>query len=349
MSIVAETYRFVVGVDTHAAHHSYAIIAAPTGAAIDQARFPVTPAGLDRAVSWVARRTGGERDEVLIAAEGTGSYGATMTEKFTHAGYRVTEAPTPSTARLRGTGKTDELDALTAARSSLAMATSQLRDARAHGTRAALQTLTSLRDLLNDQRLALINALTALVRGHSLGIDARRALTRTHIRQIASWRTRDEAPHLALIRATATRHAQAILDLETELTHNRTQISQIVTRQAPELLHLHGVGPITAAVVLTVWSHPGRIRSEAAMAAIAGTSPIPASSGNTSRHRLNRGGDRKLNRAINTIVLTRWRSYPETQAYIKRRRQDGKPDRDIRRCLRRYTTRQLWRTLNTHT
>lgn len=291
MSIVAERYRFVVGVDTHAAHHSYAIVATPAGAVIDQAQFPVTSSGLDRALRWVARRTHGDLGAVLIAAEGTGCYGATMTARFAQAGYRVTEAPTPSTTRLRGTGKTDALDALTAAHSSLAMRIERLRDTRRHGTRAALQTLTSLRELLNDQRLALINALTALVRTHELGIDARRALTRTQIHQIAAWRHRDEDRALALIRATAVRHATTITALETELADNRAQIHQLVTEQAPALLSLHGVGPITAGVVLSAWSHPGRIRSEAALAALAGTCPIPVSSGNTHRHRLNRGGD----------------------------------------------------------
>jgi transposase len=98
-------------------------------------------------------------------------------------------------------------------------------------------------------------------------------------------------------------------------------------------------------VILTVWSHPGRIRSEAAFAKIAGTSPIPAPSGNTVRHRLNRGGDRRLNRALNTIVLTRMRTDPETRAYIDRRLAEGKTSKEIRRCLKRYTGRQIFRTL----
>ena len=106
-----------------------------------------------------------------------------------------------------------------------------------------------------------------------------------------------------------------------------------------------GLGAITAAIVLTVWSHPGRIRSEAAFAAIAGTCRVPASSGNTVRHRLNRGGDRRLNRAIHTIVLTRMRADPATRAYIERRLAEGKTSKETRRCLKRYVTRQLYRAL----
>ena len=96
------------------------------------------------------------------------------------------------------------------------------------------------------------------------------------------------------------------------------------------------------------FSHPGRCRNEAAFAALAGTSPLPASSGSTVRHRLNRGGDRALNRALHTIAMTRARCCPATQAYIARRRAEGKTDREIRRCLKRYIARQLYRTL-THT
>jgi transposase len=93
------------------------------------------------------------------------------------------------------------------------------------------------------------------------------------------------------------------------------------------------------------FSHPGRCRNDAAFASLAGTSPLPASSGRTVRHRLNRGGDRALNRAIHTITLTRMRSCPDTRAYVDRRVAQGKSTREIRRCLKRYITRQLYRAL----
>lgn len=126
---------------------------------------------------------------------------------------------------------------------------------------------------------------------------------------------------------------------------NRDQITVLVDEHAPTLLEMTGIGAITAAIIMTVWSHPGRIRSEAALAQIAGTCPIPASSGNTTRHRLNRGGDRQLNRAINTIVLTRMRMDPATRAYVERRTAQGRTKREITRCLKRYVTRQIHRTL----
>ena len=114
---------------------------------------------------------------------------------------------------------------------------------------------------------------------------------------------------------------------------------------APELLRLAGVGPISAAQVLVSWSHPGRFRSETAFAAFAGTAPIPASSGLTNRHRLNRSGDRQLNRALHTIVLVRTRIDPVTKAYIQRRVSEGKTPREARRCLKRAISRQLFKLL----
>jgi transposase len=280
---------------------------------------------------------------VLVSAEGTGSYGAVLSDVLAEVGYRVVEAPTPR--RERGRGKTDALDAVLAARSTLVMPLASLRDRRAGQAHAALQVLTVAREHLNVDRTRCINALTALLRSHDLGIDARKSLTSQQIRTIAGWRRRDEGLGTATARTEAIRLAKRVVVLDEELAENRDRLTEIVTIEAPELLELRGVGAVTAAIVLTVWSHPGRIRSEAAFAAIAGTAPIPASSGNTIRHRLNRGGDRQLNRAMNTIVLTRMRTDPDTRSYIERRLGEGKTTKEIRRCLKRYATRQIFRTL----
>ena len=94
---------------------------------------------------------------------------------------------------------------------------------------------------------------------------------------------------------------------------------------APGLTQRPGIGPVTAAQAIVAFSHPGRCRNDAAFASLAGTCPIPAGSGRTVRHRLNRGGDRALNRAIHTIATVRMRDCPATQAYIGRRTAEGKP------------------------
>jgi hypothetical protein len=116
-------------------------------------------------------------------------------------------------------------------------------------------------------------------------------------------------------------------------------------RRPPTLLDLRGVGPVVAAIVLHAWSHPGRIHSEAAFAALGGIAPLPASSGDTRRHRLNRGGDRRLNRAIYTITLTRLGHDPRTRACLARRTAQGRTKREIIRSLKRYISRELYRTL----
>ncbi|WP_205752817.1 transposase [Cryptosporangium phraense] len=139
--------------------------------------------------------------------------------------------------------------------------------------------------------------------------------------------------------------ARRVSFLETEATGHEHAIRAIVRSWRPDLLTLTGVGPIVAATVLTAWSHPGRCRNDAAFAMLAGVAPIPASSGKTVRYRLNRSGDRQLNRALHTIVLTRLRLDETTQAYADRRRAQGKTDREIKRCLKRYVARELYRLL----
>ena len=129
------------------------------------------------------------------------------------------------------------------------------------------------------------------------------------------------------------------------LVENKEQLAELVNQSAPTLTDGFGIGPVSAAQVIVSWSHLGRCRNEAAFASLAGVCPIPASSGRTIRHRLNRGGDRALNRALHDIVITRWRACTRTRAYIEERRVEGKTDREIRRCLKRNLARELHHTL----
>jgi transposase len=139
--------------------------------------------------------------------------------------------------------------------------------------------------------------------------------------------------------------AQRIRHLQAEARDLENELLRLVRRQAPELLELLGVGAITAAQILVSWSHPGRFRSEAAFASFAGVAPIPASSGLTNKHRLNRGGDRQLNRAMHTITLIRMRLDPATKTYVARRIGEGKSPRDAQRCLKRNICRQIFKIL----
>ena len=237
------------------------------------------------------------------------------------------------------------MDSARIARAVLGLRLDQLCWPRAGGTRTAIRVLVSARDQMGTERTKIINALTALVRSVDLGVDARKALTSAQITTIAGWRARDEDPAVAACRREAIRLASRIHALGRDLAANMAELRQFTAAEVPELLDLPGVGPVVAGTILLAWSHPGRVRSEAAFAALAGTSPIPASSGNTIRYRLNRGGDRQLNRVLTTIVLVRMRHDQTTRNYLARRRAEGRTTKEIMRILKRYIARQVFRLL----
>ncbi|WP_115789405.1 IS110 family transposase [Arthrobacter silvisoli] len=347
MSIVAHSYSFVVGVDTHAKNHVYAIITARTGELIQTQAFPTTTAGTSRAIAWAARRTGADL-QTLWVIEGAASYGAVLAGAVEAAGYQVAEAPRMDARARYGIGKSDALDAQRIAAAVLPLDEQQLRRPRLNeGIRAALRILVTARESMTTDRTRAVNALTALLRVTELGLDARRSLTGTQITEVSRWRTRDEPLALSVARAEATRLAKHITTLDADITTNNTQINELVQlSEAAPLLHETGIGPVTAAICLTAWSHHGRVRSEAAFASLAGVNPIPASSGNTIRHRLNRGGDRTVNKALHMAAVSRMINHPETIEYVKKRQAEGRTKREIRRCVKRYLARSIYRTLN---
>jgi transposase len=340
---VAEEYDRVVGVDTHAATHTMTLLIGATGAVVEHRTFPTSTAGIGRALTWIGNRT--QDRTCLVVVEGTGSYGARLTEHFTQGGLVVAEAPTIPAARPHG--KDDVSDSARIGRAVLGLRLDQLCWPRAGGTRTAIRVLVSARDQMGTERTKIINTVTALVRSVDLGVDARKALTSAQITTITGWRPRDEDPATAACRREAIRLASRIRALDRDLAANMAELRQFTAAEVPELLNLPGIGPVVAGTILLAWSHPGRVRSEAAFAALAGTSPIPASSGNTIRYRLNRGGDRQLNRAMTTIVLVRMRHDQTTRNYVTRRRAEGRTTKEIMRILKRYITRQIFRLLTT--
>lgn len=353
MAIVAELFEHVVGIDTHARSHTYCLIHARTGAVVDTATFPTTKTGNGRASAWIARRTQGS---VLAAIEGTSSYGASITTAMIEEGFDVVEVrPAPRTTHAHG-GKSDKLDAEAAARSVLGREYDTLARPRQTGQRAALRVLLASRSIIDQQRTANRNALTALLRSLDLGIDARKPLTDPQIRTIAAWRitsaksaarTGRAADPLSIARREARRLAVAVLEQTKLLADNHRELQLLAEQLAPGLQQQPGIGPVTAAIIVCAYSHHGRIRSEAAFATLGGIAPLPASSGNTSRHRLSRSGDRQLNRAFDVIVRTRMSCDPTTRDYVARRRTEGRTNREIRRCLKRYVCRAVYRELQT--
>jgi transposase len=346
VTIVAHAHPFVIGVDTHARTHIFAILVAATGELIRTEQFPATDAGMDRAIAWAARRTDGDL-ATLWVIEGIGTYGARLATAVSRAGYEVVEAARMDARAHRGSGKSDPMDAHRIAAAVLSLELHKLRHPRSDdGIRAALQVLVTAREHMTTERTATINALTALLRVADLGIDARKPLTAKQISEVSRWRGRVEDLAVAVARTEAVRLAKRIVALDEEVAANQAQLTYLIRdSKAAALLDKIGIGPVTVAIVYAAWSHAGRVRSEAAFAALAGVNPIPASSGNTTRHRLNRGGDRRLNRALHMAVITRMTHDPDTRTYVERRRAEGRTTKEIRRSLKRYLARQLYRTL----
>lgn len=347
MSIVAHSRPFVVGVDTHAKNHVYAIIATASGTLLQTRDFPTTSAGINRAIAWVARLTGADL-ATLWVIEGAASYGALLAGAVGAAGYEVAEAARMDARARHGVGKSDPLDAHRIGAAVLPMEEQQLRRPRLNeGVRAALRVLVCARESMTTDRTRSVNALTALLRVNDLGLDARKSLTGTQIADVARWRAREEPLALSVARSEAVRLAKRVGQLETDIKTNGGQITDLVEiSEAAPLLHEKGFGAVTSAICLTTWSHHGRVRSEAAYASLAGVNPIPASSGNTIRHRLNRGGDRTLNKALHVIAISRMTFDPETIEYVQKRQAEGRTKKEIRRCVKRYLARRIYRTLN---
>jgi transposase len=340
--MVADSFDVVIGVDTHRDAHSLALVRCRDAVPIAEQELPANRAGY-RAALRLGKRAGERR---LWALEGTGSYGAGLARYLTERGEQVREVERPAREGSRQRLKSDSLDALRAARAALAGQASA--SPRAAGRREALRVLLQTREGAVAIRRSGLNQLRALVvsapeelreglrgRGRDALVSACARL-RPHPRQQAE----RYATALAL-RSIARRVEQATR----EAAELERELRRLVFELCPQLLALEGVGPISAAQVLVAWSHRGRLRSEAAFARLAGAPPIPASSGKTVRHRLDRGGDRRLNRALHTIVLTRRRGDAATIAYIARRVSEGKSERDAVRCLKRYLARQLFRLL----
>ena len=342
MPMLAERVEVVIGVDTHKHTHT-AVVVAASGARLAEVTVTADPTGYAELIA-LAQAHGQLR---AWAIEGAGSYGAGLAAALHARDELVVEVARPKRPPRRRGAKSDALDAERAARETLVRC--ELGAPRQGPERAALAQLLVVResavqasgDAQRQLHAAVLTApeqVAARFRGHS---------TRAMVDIAARLRPSAHHAQIAVFTAMSALKALAgrIRDLDAEADRHQKAINTIVKSWRPDLLALRGVGPIVAATVLAAWSHTGRCRDEGAFAMLAGAAPIPASSGQTVRHRLNRSGDRQLNRMIHTIVLTRLRSDPATRAYVERRTSEGRTPREIRRCLVRYVARQLFRQL----
>jgi transposase len=340
--MLADELDYVVGVDPHRDAHALGVVEVRSGVVVFEASVAADSGGYAEALRVVERHAPGRR---AFAVEGTGSFGAGLTRFLAGRGERVFEVGRLRRERSSG-GKTDALDAVRAARSLLGQKRPALP--RSGGEREALRALMAAREgAVNAKRAGLCQLRDLLITTPEPLRSELRPLTRACLlsRLAATRPQRHHDPELRgtllALRALA-RRVQQLTAEERELAR---EIEKLTHKLAPQLLDQPGVGPLLAAQVVISWSHSGRLASEAAFARLAGVAPIPASSGKTVRYRLDRSGDRQLNRALHLILVTRRRTHRPTIDYIDRRIQEGKTRREANRCLKRYLARNLYRLL----
>lgn len=331
--MTSQDREVIVGVDTHA-DTLHAAVIDTTGQRLDDAGFPATGAGYAALLAFAASygRIG------RVGVEGTASYGAGLADHLRAAGVDVREVIRPSRQHRRRRGKSDPEDAYAAGAVALAdvdMPTPKSRDGQTEEIRAlvvARRSAIKARTAALSQIKALIVTAPEQLRAklRPLG-DAQR------LKRLAGSRA-SEPLQIAL--RTLSRRVQA---LSAEADELERLLDSLVTATAPALRAAHGVGPVTGAQLLvTVGDNPDRMHSKAASAALCGVSPIAASSGKTTRWRLNRGGDRQANNALYRIVLVRMRFEQRTRDYVARRTEAGKPMAEIIRCLKRYVADEVF-------
>jgi transposase len=319
-------------VDTHSDVHVAAVITA-LGMLVGSANFPATAAGYQALLAWV----GGFGVLRRAGVEGTGSYGAALARHLRAAGVEVIEVNAPDKATRRRRGKTDTLDAEAAARAVLS--------GRANGSAKAgdgpvemLRMLKLAKDSAVKARTQAINQLKAvLVAADPVLREALAGLTNTMlVRRCAQLETTRPQDVTSAAVYTLRLLARRIQELSAQIHDLVHHITDTITRHCPRLLTRHGVGPHNAAALLiTAGDNPDRLRSEASFAALCGVNPLDASSGKTSRRRLNRGGDRQANSALYRIAICRLRCDARTRDYLARRITEGKTRREAIRCLKR--------------
>ena len=343
---LAELYDFVIGGDPDRDTIDLAAVDTATGAVRGHIADRSDGAGYARLLAWAQQHAPGRR---VWALEGTGSFAAGLATMLAEAGEDVVEIT--GRKRVRG-AKNDRIDAVRAARTALAR--EQQAAPRARGLREALRQILVTRQGILVSGTKAINELKSLIvvapehlRAGLRGCSLRTQLDRIEALASPAGASIEHRITVLTLRCIAAR-VRFLLEQTDELD---PELLALVSQHpaGPALLAEPGVGPVTAAQLLVSWSHRGRVRNEAAFAALAGAAPLEASSGQRIRHRLNRGGDRDLNRALHTVAITRMRCHPETRRYEAKRTAQGKTHRDVRRSLKRALARRLYRRIQAAT
>ncbi|TDO31080.1 transposase [Paractinoplanes brasiliensis] len=310
------------GVDTHQDTHTAAVID-QIGRVLGTQQFPADAAGYTALLAWM--REHGRLNRVGI--EGTGAYGAGLARLLRAEQVAMIEVDRPDRKTRRFQGKSDPIDSIQAARAALAgerTGTPKQRDGRVE----ALRNLRVVRRSAVDQRADTQRQIKALIVTATDELRARlRGLTITKLIATCGNLQPDPANSAApstatelALRSLARRHQQ----LSVEITDLDELLEPLVAAINPGLLAAHGVGAeVAGQLLVSAGQNHDRLASEAAFAMLCGVAPIPASSGKTTRHRLNRGGDRQANAALYRVVLVRLRWDPRTRDYMQRRTKEG--------------------------
>lgn len=334
--------EIIGGVDTHGQTHTVAALDG-LGRLLGHATFPATREGYTELHAWLS----GQGEVITIGIEGTGSYGAGLARHLRGVGVGVIEVDRPDRRARRRKGKSDPLDAIAAARAvqaGTATGVAKTRDGAVESIRALRvarrSAVKSRTAALNALRQMVITAPTSL-REQLTGLPESQLLTTcARLRPATGPGAMLDPQHAT--KTALRRLARRCLHLAEEIAEADADLTELVTQTAPRLLQTFGVGPeVAAQLLVTAGDNPDRIHHEAAFAALCGVNPLPASSGRTNRHRVNRGGDRAANSALYTVAIVRMRYHQPTRDYVARRTAQGRTKRDIIRCLKRYIAREL--------
>lgn len=328
----------IAGIDTHADTHHAAVINT-TGQHLGDAEFPTTAAGYAALTAFLTAFGTITR----VGVEGTGSYGAGISRHLHTAGLEVVEVIRPNRQLRRLRGKSDPIDAYAAARTALAESEPAIPKIADGPAEAVRYLLVARRSALKARTAAQAQITSLLVTApEPLRQRFRDQTAQAVIAGLARLRPAHADPIPAALRSIARRHQH----LTEELNTLEDALAPLVAETNPALAAAKGIGTITAAQLLvTAGDNPDRLRSEAAFAALCGTSPIPASSGKTHRHRLNRGGDRHANSALHRIAVVRMRHDPRTRDYVEKKRAESRSNTEILRCLKRAIAREVFTLL----
>lgn len=335
--------QVIIGVDTHKDNHVAVAINA-LGVRLDDCIVPATREGYQQLLDWLKAFS----QVVALGIEGTGSYGSGLTRFLLRQGFKVVEVGRPSHGNSRRLqGKDDLLDAEQAAREVLsgqATAIPKITD----GAVEMLRVIKVAKDTaVKAQTQVLVSLKATLVTADELLREQLEPLPTPKLVEACAQFEEDrlDTP-IAAMRYALAAMAKRWLQLNEEIEAHTQHLTELTHKAVPELVQSIGIGADTAAqMLITMGQNTHRIHSEAAFSKMCGVCPIPASSGKTQRHRLNRGGDRQANAALFRVVIVRMRWHEPTKAYVTRRTAEGLSKREIIRCLKRYLAREIYRII----